>query len=261
MRIAVIGATGVAGRVFTTLAIEAGHALAVYRNGQRADIFSPPELSELVDGCDAVVNLATAIPAAGTDWTMNDRIRREGTFNVILACIARNVPVLLQQSVAMLNCVSDEVPQDEEDAIKGYSFLQSAFDMETIANASPLDVRLVRGGLFYGPGTGRHERWLEELRTSQFRIPGDGRSWVSPVHVQDYARALLAVLTLGAPRGTYIACDDMPMQLGALYAGLAARAGLPVPASGGPQFIRSFRTSNRKLRALGWRPVHAVMRD
>ena len=255
MRIAVIGATGVAGRAFTPLATAAGHTLSAHR----ADIFDMQQLSQLVDGCDAAVNLATAIPKAGGSWARNDRIRREGTANVIAACLERHVPVLLQQSVAMLNCASDAVAQNEEDPIQGYAVLESALDMEAIARSSPLDVRLLRGGMFYGPGTGRPERWQQELEDEDFRLPGDGSAWISPVHVEDYARAILAVLEVGSPRETYIACDDSPLQWRDLYSGMSRQLALTVPAAGGPLHLRSFRTGNLKLRTLGWKPRHRVL--
>jgi nucleoside-diphosphate-sugar epimerase len=258
MRIAVLGATGAAGRAFVPKAESAGHALAT----RRADIFDRPALATLLDGCDAAVNLATSIPKPGGrgNWAMNDRIRREGTANLLAACAETGVRIVLQQSVAMLHCAADDRPQAEGDPIEGYGVLVSAADMEALARASPLDCRLVRGGLFYGPGTDREALWLAEVRDPAFRIPGDGNAWLSPVHVEDYASALLAVLERGSPREAYIACDDAPLRLRELYARIAARAHLELPASGGPQRMRSFRTSNAKLRALGWRPSHPAFR-
>ncbi len=254
MRIAVVGASGVVGRNFVPLAVAAGHALVV----RRTDIFDEDALSALVAGCDAVVNLATSIPKAGGrgDWAVNDRIRREGTARLIAACSAAGTRILIQQSVAMLHCVADDRPQTEADALEGYGVLVSAMDMETLVRAAPLDGRLLRGGLFYGPGTGREEIWREEVGNPAFRIPGDGNAWLSPLHVQDYASALIRVLEHGHPREAYIACDDRPLRLREHYAGVAALAGASPPATGGVQRMRSFRVSNARLRALGWAPAH-----
>lgn len=254
MRIAILGASGVVGRAFVPLAGAAGHTLIV----RRTDIFDGDALAALVAGCDAVVNLATSIPKAGGrgDWEVNDRIRREGTAGLVSACVAAGTKIVLQQSVAMLHCVADDRPQTEEDALEGYGVLASAMDMEATMRAAPLDARLVRGGLFYGPGTGREEVWREEVGNPAFRIPGDGGAWLSPLHVQDYASALMRVLEYGRPREAYIACDDQPLRLRELYAGVAARAGVSLPAAGGVQRMRSFRVSNARLRALGWVPSH-----
>jgi nucleoside-diphosphate-sugar epimerase len=257
MRIAVLGATGAAGRAFVPRAEAAGHTVVA----RRADILDRVALTALVDGCDAVVNLATSIPKPGGrgDWAVNDRIRREGTANLLAACAETGVRTVVQQSVAMLHCVADDRPQTEDDPIEGYGSIASAFDMEAIVRTASLDGRLVRGGLFYGPGTDREENWLAEVRNPAFRIPGDGSAWLSPVHVEDYATALLAVLERGRPRTAYIASGDAPLRWSELYARMAARAGLQPPATGGPQRMRSFRVSNARLRSLGWSPAHAAL--
>ena len=258
MHIAVLGATGAAGRAFIPKAEAAGHSLVT----RRTDILDRAALTALLDGCEAAVNLATSIPKPGGrgDWAVNDRIRREGTANLLAACEKTGARIVLQQSVAMLHCAADDRLQTEDDPIEGYGVLVSAAAMEALVRASPLDCRRVRGGLFYGPGTDREDRWLAEIRDPAFRIPGDGNAWLSPVHVEDYADALLAVLERGRPREAYIACDDAPLRLHQLYARIAARAGLEPPAAGGPQRMRSFRTSNAKLRSLGWRPSHPAFR-
>jgi nucleoside-diphosphate-sugar epimerase len=187
---------------------------------------------------------------------VNDRIRREGTALVIDACVRAGVCVLVQQSVAMLHCVADDRPQAEDDPIAGYGVLSSAADMEAAIRKAPLDGRLVRGALFVGPGTGREEQWATDIAQPDFRTPGDGRGWMSVVHVDDYADALLAVLERGQPRGAYIASGE-PQRWHQLYAAVAAREGQPPPLPGGPERLRSFRVSNERLRGLGWQPRHS----
>jgi len=259
MRIAVLGATGVAGRAFVPRAEAKGHSLVV----RRVDILDAESLVTLVGGCEAVVNLATSIPRVGGrgDWALNDRIRREGTRNLLTACARADVRMVIQQSVAMLHCVSDDREQNEDDPTLGYGVLASAADMEALIRAADLDGRIVRGGLFYGADTGQPEQWRSEVRDPTFRIPGDGTAWVSPVHVDDFAEALLAVIEGGAARGTYIACDDEPLRLRDLYDGIAARAEVPRPRSGGLVRLRSFRVTNARLRGLGWRPRHHARED
>jgi 2-alkyl-3-oxoalkanoate reductase len=248
MRLAVIGATGVAGRAFVPRARAAGHDVIT----DRVDILDRDALLRFVRNSEAVVNLATKIP----NWTMNDRIRREGTANLIDACVRAGVETLIQQSVAMLHCVDDSRPQREDDPIEGRGVLASAADMEALLRSSPLDWRVVRGALFYGPGTGREEAWIDELKSDSFRIAGDGSAWISLVHVEDFARAVLAVAERGRPREAYIACDDEPLRLRDLYRHVAERYRLKPPLMGGTQAVRSVRVANVKLRALGWTPGH-----
>lgn len=257
MRIAVLGATGVGGCAFVSMARAAGYTLTV----RRTDVFDQAGLQALFEGCEAVVNLATSIPKAGGrgSWAANDRIRREGTVNVLRACTQTGVRVLLQQSIAMLHCVSDERAQDEKNPIEGYGVITSAFDMEVLARAAALDVRIVRGGLLYGPGATYPALWLADTRNPVFQIPGDGGGYVSPVHVDDYATALIEVLMRGASGQAYIACDDAPLKLSEIYARAAMKVGVDPPGTGGPQYLRSFRVSNAKLRALGWTPLHPTI--
>jgi nucleoside-diphosphate-sugar epimerase len=257
MRIAVLGASGVAGSAFVKLASEAGHELRT----ERTDLFNAWALGQLVSSCDAVVNLASSVPKPGGrgSWPINDRLRREGFRTLLRACGASTVKVIVQQSLAMLHCASDSRAQDEDDPLYGGSLFLSAAEMEAAARVSQQDIRMVRGGLFYGANTGFEARLLAQLQTDGFQVPGEGLGWISPVHAEDYASAVLRVLEAGAPRQAYIACDDRPLQLGELYRVLAEQHRLQVPRAGGPLTMPSFRVSNAKLRGLGWSPRNALL--
>src|SRR5258706_16076017 len=127
MRIAVIGATGVLGRHLLPRLIERGHAVCATARKEAdldrlkrvgaeavpADIFDPASLRAAVVNCDAAIHAATSIPtpAGGSDWAVNDRIRRDGTANLIAACRAERVGRYVQQSVAMLHAGADTRPQ------------------------------------------------------------------------------------------------------------------------------------------------------
>jgi nucleoside-diphosphate-sugar epimerase len=259
MRIAVIGASGVVGRAFVAAARGAGLALVT----QRADLLNVDALAGSLRGCSAVLNLASSIPTplGRGSWPMNDRLRREGFANLLSACARTGVATVVQQSVAMLHSAADDRPQTEDDPLRGDGVLASALDMENLARSSTLDVRMVRGGLLYGADTGRTEGWLADVARRDFRVPGDGSQWLSAVHVDDLAGALLSVLMRGQPHRPHIACDDQPLQWARLYAKAARQAGVDVPPAGGPLALKSFRTDNARLRALGWQPRHAVLRS
>lgn len=61
-------------------------------------------MRDLVGDAEAVLHLATAIPTkpktSPRDWVTNDRLRREGTRNLVEACRGRQVRAFIQQSVA-----------------------------------------------------------------------------------------------------------------------------------------------------------------
>lgn len=275
MRIALLGATGAAGRLLLPELLARGHQVrAAVRSAAAAhawttaevetvisDILDPASLAPLLEGADAVINLATSIPKPGGsgDWAVNDRIRVEGTRHLVEACVKAGVPRLLQQSVAMLHCVDDRRPQLEDDPVEGYGAVLSAARMESTVMTAPLDWRIARGGLFYGPDTGRVEAWRAEVEGEGFRIPGDGRAWHSLVQVRDFSRALALIVEHPEPRQAYIACDDAPLTLNNLYSQVARERGRPLPPSGGNPRMRSFRTSNAKLRGIGWVPEYRAL--
>ena len=113
MKVVVLGSTGVLGRNVLPRLMERGHQVrAVARRAERVqslnnigmeavlgDILRPDTLPAAVADCDAVVDLATAIPRAGhpQDFTTNDRIRREGTRNLLDACHVSGVKRYIQQ--------------------------------------------------------------------------------------------------------------------------------------------------------------------
>ncbi len=271
MRIAVLGATGVAGRALIPLLLSRGHHVrASFHSGEgeaitaqlgdegvRCDILDADSVNAFVAGSDAVINLATAIPKAGGkgSWAANDLVRRDGTANVIAAC-QRIGSRLVQQSVAMLHCADDAKPQTEGDPVVGYGVLESAAELERMISAAAIDWRIVRGAAFYGPGTGREQALLASASDPAFRVPGDGSAWMCFIHVNDFAAALCTVVEHGRECEAYIAADDAPIRILDLYTRLASVRRLAKPQTGGPDGLRSFRVSNAKLRGIGWTPDH-----
>src|SRR5690242_6287230 len=97
MRIAIVGATGVLGRVLVPLLLREGHTVrALVRSPQKmptarnlesvaCDLLSadePSHLPGLLIGCETVIHIATAIPRDSSvpgAWNINTRLRTEGT--------------------------------------------------------------------------------------------------------------------------------------------------------------------------------------
>ena len=52
--------------------------------------------------------------------------------------------------------------------------LAAALDMEATIRHSDLDWLILRGGLFYGPGTGFDDDWFARARAGRLRLPGAG---------------------------------------------------------------------------------------
>lgn len=271
MRIAVAGATGVLGRAVVPRLIERGHTVHAMVRGEsvsrlaakpnlvfiRADILAPDTLAPLVSGCQVVLHLATAIPRPGgaRDWAANDRVRREGTRNLIESYQAAGGGRYVQQSVAMLHAGGGDAASDEDAPLKASPVLQSALEMEEMVRGSGLRWIILRGGLFYGPGTDRMRDWNDAARSGRLRIPGDGSDYVSLVHVEDMARAVVIAAESSSAHAAFNIVDDRPVTYRELFGHLAVLNGAKSPETGGAPLLESFRVSNARARSvLGWAP-------
>ncbi len=130
-----------------------------------ADILAPASLAPALAGCDTVLNLATSVPRPGMarDFTLNDRIRREGTRHLVAACRAVGAAHLIQQSIAQV-VTGGDVLLDETTPAGPSPTAASAAEMEAVIAASPVAWTVLRGGAFYGPGNGRDEDWRGQAR-------------------------------------------------------------------------------------------------
>jgi len=229
-----------------------------------ADIFNGASLRAALEGCDVVINLATALPSPariGGDFDLNDRLRREGVPILLKACSRAGVPRIVQQSIAMVHsgrgkALVDEtvMPAVATDTIAGRA-IAAARDMEATITDSSLDWLILRGALFYGPGTGFDDDWFSRARIGKLRLPERGDDYVSLVHIADMADATVAALMRWPSRQSLIVADDEPSRWRDVLGYVSAAVGGPPPQAGGPASFPSFRVSNLRARAmLAWAP-------
>lgn len=271
MRVFVVGATGVLGRQVLPRLVEHGHNVAAVArheadvarlqrlgiDAQRGDILAAESMRAAVRGCDAVLHLATAIPKAGPqmDWSLNDRIRREGTRNLLAVAQEEGVRRYVQQSITFLYGDTGDQLVTEEYPLEARSRYASTFEMEEAVRASSLEWVMLRGGWFYGPGTGREESWRREAGQGSLRLPEDGSALVSLIRVEDMARAVVLAAESAPTGAIYNIVDDTPVRYRELYHYLAAQLLAPEPPAGGPP-VASLGCSNAAIRhALGWEPA------
>jgi len=84
-------------------------------------------------------------------------------------------------------------------------------DMEKQVKDSNLDWCILRGGSFYGTGTRQNSEWKENAHKGTLKIPGDGRAYLSLVHVNDMAWAVIQAVEVGSSKRVFNVVDDYPV--------------------------------------------------
>jgi nucleoside-diphosphate-sugar epimerase len=281
--IAVLGANGVYARHLIPRLIAAGHtvralvrrpdaagvARACGAEVHAADIFDKASLRAALDGCDVAINLATSLPGPSGRGTFeaNDHLRQNGTPIWFEACKEAGVARTVQQSIAMVSGSGSDAWSDEDSPAAPISdevaarAAAAALAMEEAARGSGTDCLVLRGALFYGPGTGFDDDWFARARAGKLRVPGDGSGYVSLVHIADMARATVAALERWPEHKTLVIADDRPVTWRELFTFIAQSAGATAPSEGGRIGFPSFRVRNARAREdLGWAPFYADYR-
>lgn len=298
MRIFVAGATGAIGRCLLPRLLDAGHHVtAMTRSPERArrlsalgatpavcDVYDTQALSRVVTDAapDVVVHLLTDLPhrlSLRASTASTDRLRREGTRNLLAAARAAGVRRVIAESIAFLYEPDGERIKDERaapylDAPRSIGAAVAAVvDLERQVLAA--DGMVLRFGCLYGPGTwfARDGSIARAVGHRCCPIVGRGTAVLSFVHVDDAAAAALAALERGSS-GVYNVVDDEPAPmrdwLPAYAASLGARRPLRVPAalvrliagrSAATMATRMPGADNAKAkRELGWSPRYPSWR-
>jgi nucleoside-diphosphate-sugar epimerase len=293
MRIFLTGATGVIGRRVLPLLVALDHGVTalVHRPQSRAeieragavpvrvDLFARDALQRAVAGHDAVINLATHLPAGWRmflpgAWAENDRIRRVASANLVDAAITGGVTRFIQESFAPAYPDRGEAWIDERTSLAPVRLNRSLVDAERSAQRFSGGARtgvVLRFAAFYGPDSWFTRDLIRYVRRGFVPMPGAAESYISSVSHDDAATAVVGALLARA--GTYNVADDEPMRRRAFVGTLAEvlRVGAPRLAppwtkhlfgSLGEMLARSVRVSNRKLREeCAWVPRYPSMRE
>lgn len=301
MRVFVAGATGVLGRRVVPLLVASGCRVVGGCRSERnrrqleaqgaeprpVDLFDRAAVIARTADCDAILHLATAIPSAAppfrADWRLNDRIRLEGTANLLGAAVHNRCAFYLQQSVTLVYGDRGGAWTDEgtPPARALSAMLESAVEMERqVFEASRrhgLPAAILRFGMFYAPDSQQTRGMIEAARRRMLPLIGAGDAWWNLCHADDAARAVAAALArrAAAAGGCYNICESEPLLARDVIGGLARLTGAPpprrIPASLARLVLGSAATrvllSSARCRndlartTLGWRPEHAALAD
>lgn len=303
MRIFVAGASGAIGRPLLRQLLAAGHEVTgMTRREERAeeiraagaeavvcDAFDAEALREAMVAArpEIVVHALTALPPnfkPRSDYlAATNRVRVEGTRNLVAAAMAAGARRIVAESVAFFYEPEGDLVKDEEAPLfkdppgRFADGLAAIAELERqVGNAEGLEGVVLRFGWFYGPGTYYAENGTvaQDVRRRRFPVVGPGSGVFSFIHVDDAAAATVAAVERGAP-GVYNVVDDDPAAMHEwlpFYArAMGAKPPLRVPLwlakliAG--SFVATMSTtlggaSNAKAkRELGWRPRWASWRE
>lgn len=293
MKVFIAGATGVLGRRTVTRMADAGHEVTgIARNDEKAelldrlgvrparvDLFDPAGVKDAVAGHDVVCNLATHIPPSSkalraAAWAENDRIRREGSANLVDAALAAGAGRYVQESITFVYPDRGDQWIDENEPVEPSPLVESVLDSQAstdrFTSAGKTGVFL-RFGSFYSADSLHTEEMFRWARRGVSTELGPRDAYKSSIHVDDAAAVVVAALEV--PAGVYNVVDDEPLTRGEhidLVASLVGRRRLMrlpdklsvLAASKSELLKRSQRVSNARLRAAtGWAPRHPSVRD
>jgi nucleoside-diphosphate-sugar epimerase len=282
--IAVLGANGVYARhLIPRLVAEGYDVRAIVRRPEAADaaraagasvavadIFDVAAMTKAFEGCAVAINLATSLPGPSGrgDFAANDKLRVEGVPNFVEACRKVGVAKIIQQSIGWVAASGTDAWTDEDHVYRpsgstiSNNAIAAALTMEETIRSSGLDWIVLRGGLFYGAGTGFDDGWFARAAAGKLRLPGEGTEYVTLVHIADMAAATVAVVKKLPPRTVLTVCDNEPVQWRELFGFICASVGAEPPQAGGPPGLPSFRLKNARAReALGWQPRYKSYRE
>jgi nucleoside-diphosphate-sugar epimerase len=305
MKVFVAGASGTMGRPLVRRLLAAGHevtgmtrreerAAAIREAGASAvvcDVYDAARLEHVVKAAspEAVVHQLTSLPSR-LDYKAKDdplaatnRVRSEGTRNLLAAAKAAGARRLVAESVAFLYAPKGDWVKDEEAPLfhgAPYPFgkaVEALADLERqVTEAEGIEGLVLRYGCLYGPGTyfDRDGSQTEEAMKRRLPIVGKGTGTFSFLQVEDAAAATVAAVERGAP-GVYNVVDDEPAPMREWVPAFAEAAGAKPPrrvpvwlarliagstAASSATQLRGAGNAKAK-RELGWQPSYSSWRQ
>jgi nucleoside-diphosphate-sugar epimerase len=300
MRIFVGGATGAIGAPVVRGLVGRGHEVTGTARkessrrlledlGARAaalDVFDAAALRQAVAEArpEVVLDLLTALPEGGPmrarDLGPTNRVRTEGSANLLAAAIAAGTQRYVAESFFMVYGTADlgdealteamEVPIVQPGRLTApaiRAILTKERNVLDAAGKGRIEGVVLRFAAFYGPGTGL-ERMVALLRRRLLPVPRRARGSTPWIQIQDAARAAVLAAERGRSGSIYNVAEDEPMALADFLGTLARSVGAPQPLRV-PAFLFAVaapylkavlldtraRLSNAHARSeLGWEP-------
>lgn len=223
-----------------------------------------------------VIHQLTALPKAGPrsarDMVPTNRLRIEGTRNLIAAAVAAGAKRLVGGSFALMGAAKSGVPPDAQQAADAVRSMES--QILEASRAGLIEGVVLRYGLFYGPDNGMTDQLIALARRRLLPAVRGDRGLLPPIHLEDAASATIVALERAPAGSVYDIVDDRAVSMSDMARAIAESIGAPRPIavpSWLPRLLSPYMTrmmairlplSNEKARVeLGWRPMYPTIYD
>ena len=295
MRVLIIGASGAVGTYLTRQLTGQGHEVtgtchSASKESRIRSAGAAPLVLDALDAAatrtavahvrpDAIIYQATALAgrrfgrSLDKTFTPTNRLRTDGTDNVIAAARSAGVRKLVAQSFAPYRYASSRLVASEDDPVLAEPPARAA---QTFAAMTHLDRAVTAAGgiaLRYGGFYGEPDQMTTAVARRRYPLVGDGRGMMSFIHLHDAAAATVLALEAGGP-AIYNVTDDEPAPMREWLPVLAAALGaLPprqvpewagrlVMGSGLDMLMQARGAANAKAKKdLGWTPRYPTWRE
>lgn len=292
MRVFVAGGSGTIGVPLVRGLVEAGHHVTALTRSPDTQqtlraLGASPAIADALDATALrtvvqvarpthVVHQLTALPKDGvrraSDLAPTNRLRIDGTRNLLDAAIAAGATRFIVGSFAPMQGISPNAPQDIREGVAAVESMES--QILAASRSGRIEGIVLRYGLFYGPANPATEKMIALVRRRMLPVVRGDRSLLPCIHVADAVSATIAALDHGPAGNVYDIVDDQPVSMTEIVRALAEYAGAPAPFTVPAWVPRLFAPylagitsmrlalSNEKARVeLGWRPAFATWRD
>ena len=225
-----------------------------------------------------VVHELTALPRtaprSARDLEPTNRLREEGTRNLLKAAIAAGARRIIAGSFAPIAAApARQAPDPHIDrAAEAVRSMES--QIIDASRCGAIEGIVLRYGLFYGPDSPATDELIALVRKRRLPRVRDDRGQLPYIHLDDAVTATIAALDRGTPGSIYDIVDDHPTSFSEMVTELARVVGTRPPVTVPAWLLRIARPyvarlfalrvplSNAKARQeLGWAPMYPSYRE
>jgi len=291
MNVFVAGGTGAIGMPLVRALVAAGHQVtaSTRSTANAAKLERLGVTPAIVDALDAdglkrvlvaarpthVIHQLTALPRGGPktarDLEPTNRLRVDGTRNLIAAATAAGAKRIVGGSFALFRGTNTAVSADIESAVAAVASMESQILEANRTGA--IEGVVLRYGLFYGPDVPATVDMFAMARRRMLPAIRRDRSLLPCIHIDDAASATIAALDRAPAGSVFDIVDDEPVSFSDIVRAVAEAAGAPRPIAVPawlPRLLAPYTAkvismrlplSNQQARAeMAWRPAFPNIR-